>query len=130
MSDVLGFAPVPGTIDALVFDQDVYWADVNGFAHELVNMTPLHLRNVLALLARSKIRLWIDAHAEQNAGRALRALLEGPGRVDDAGDWSTPEVDTTPTEEAAARWLEATPLVLMIRQLLASTPKTTRTDLE
>lgn len=103
----------PGTITAAPYlYQTRVWTDVHGNTHRLQDMTVNYLRNVLSHLEHRADELY---EAENDA--IVRAQL-----VEVFEPWRHPH-GVPPLEFATAReWLQSTPLVKAIMELLVERP--------
>lgn len=105
-----------GRLDLRVFDQEVWWVDIEQRPHRLTEMSAAYIANVIAFLEQHRDYYYAETT------RRLVIQLAGDlmlGRVPDevvAGELGAPKhTDLTPEE-----WLEATPLMRALRRRLAS----------
>lgn len=92
--------------------QTLVWTDVHGNTHRLEDMTANYLRNVLSYLERKADELY-----EAENGEIVRQQM-----VEVFEPWRHPH-GVPPLEFATAReWLQSTPLVKAIRELLGKRP--------
>ena len=103
----------PGTITAAPYlHQTLGWTDVHGNSHRLEDMSANYLRNVLSHLEHKADELY---EAENDA--VVRAQL-----VEAFEPWRHPH-GVPPLEFATAHdWLQGTPLVKAITELLGERP--------
>lgn len=107
---VWGQWPV-GALDLRVFEQDVYWVDINQRPHRIDQMPALYRRNVIRFLSANQ-----DYFFAMSARLHLLRLVEGllTGVVDGdtlAHALGNPAQDDLPPDE----WLESTPLMRRLR---------------
>jgi hypothetical protein len=105
-----------GHLDLRVFDQAVWWLDRHARPHRLADMGRPYLNNVAAYLLEHaayfhRLTAWRDL--VEAVGDAVYGQPSGQLLAEQVGAARTDQL--TPTE-----WLEATPLMRRIRQLLAT----------
>jgi hypothetical protein len=103
-------------LDLRVFDQDRYWVDRHGVAHEIIDMEQDYVQNVVTMLESrveefhaATVQRWIA----QSVGDALLGKLNGEIIALGLGVGSVAGVEP-------ATWLESTPLVRALRVRLAT----------
>jgi hypothetical protein len=107
-----------GTLDLRVFDQDVWWVDIEQRPHRLTEMSDEYIANVIAhLQTHAKMhyhgtlrRACLQIHGDLLLGRIPTEVV-----ADALG--ATPLTDLTPQE-----WLEGTPLMRALRCRAAGGP--------
>lgn len=102
-----------GHIDLRVLDQDIYWVDITGAPHFLVDMSEDYRRNVITFLYRRAPEWW-----------QLQILWDGfEVGLRKTFNPEDPSVDGLLKHAATLRrlgpsqWLEATPLLRQLRRL-------------
>lgn len=107
---VWGQWPV-GSLDLRVFEQDVYWVDINQRPHRIDQMTALYRRNVIRFLSANQ-----DYYFVMSARLHLLRLVEGllTGGVD--GDTLAHALGNPAHDDLSpGEWLESTPLMRRLR---------------
>lgn len=103
-----------GKMDSRVFDQDIYWVDINGKPHLLTEMSEDYLENVLVLLFEGMERFYFGALVRSTIG-IIDDLFSGNPNSEVLAN----ELGITPISEMEpAEWLASTPLVRKINKLL------------
>lgn len=102
-----------GRIDLRVLGQDIYWVDITGAPHLLVDMSPAYRANVMRLIHAQAVQWW----GEEVTGRALDAAIQVLKDPDDpattaALDRLAALLDLEPQE-----WIDASPLMRCLQQL-------------
>ena len=100
-----------GTLDLRVFDQQRYWVDIHQVPHQLSEMEPEYVRNVITFLLENREYF----HAATVRRMAIQTvgdlLLDRPSAELVAEAVGAPAlIDLTPEE-----WLESTPLMRALR---------------
>ena len=103
-----------GRLDLRVFDQDTWWVDRSGAAHLLDDMPLDYQANVIMFLRQHA--------ATYHAAQSLRVVTQTVGNLI-LGLPQIPELDpATCVDVDAHTWLEGTPLMRRLRQLVDDTP--------
>lgn len=105
----------PGVIDLRVFDQGVWWVDVNRQPHLLTEMSLMYLINVIAHL-EERAALFHLATQSRLLVESVTDVLSG--RV--PTEWCAQAAGATPLSMVTATvWLESTPLMRALRAKVA-----------
>lgn len=103
-----------GSLDLRVFEQDVYWVDINQRPHRIDQMTALYRRNVIRFLSGNQdyyFVMWARLHLLRLVAGLLTGGVDGDTRAPALGNPA--QDDLWPGE-----WLESTPLMRRLRASL------------
>lgn len=109
-----------GQLDLRVFEQDVWWVDVHGTPHLLTEMSTEYLNNVLGHLFRN-LEFFHLGNGLRYAIENLLAVLPVQEAPDNFQAYQAYiDAKESPLNSVAAVWLNETPLVKRINEILES----------
>jgi hypothetical protein len=107
-----------GTLDARVFEQDIWWVDINGKPYLLEEMSKEYLTNVIEHLFANVDRFH-QASSLRFAIEQLLTIAPTEGRPANFEDYKLYVAEKVcPDDYSAGTWLNTTPLVRRIWSLL------------